>query len=400
MKTLILSDLHLGSASQADVLRLPHARERLLAALSGVDRLVLLGDVLELRHGPPREALKAARPLFEALGEQMADGEIVLTAGNHDHALVETWLARRSEEDDGDALPFGLEQRLEPARASRMAQQLAEWASPAKLEVAFPGLWVRSDVYALHGHYLDCHITVPTMERVAVALMGKLAGRSLQSIGSVEGYEAMTAPIYALADAVAAQGATKSAFNGAVSVRAWRLLHRGPGGENVRGYGPLANGAKAAARRGAFAAGLGAGLRSGAMRRGFPLAISALNRAGLGPLKADISGLELRRAGLRAIGEVAARLGIGEAYVVFGHTHRAGPLPGDVESEWRGRLGARLINCGSWTYNAGFPTPSAGENPYWPGACVIVDDAEPLRPPHLLRLLVESEQTDLTPALA
>ena len=31
------------------------------------------------------------------------------------------------------------------------------------------------------------------------------------------------------------------------------------------------------------------------------------------------------------MGEVAARLGLGDAYVIFGHTHRAGPLPGDDE---------------------------------------------------------------------
>jgi hypothetical protein len=326
----------------------------------------------------------------------MSNGEIVLTSGNHDHALVDAWLARRSEDDEVPSL--GLEQRIAPAQASRMAQRLAEWAAPAKVEIAFPGLWVRDDVYALHGHYLDCHITVPTMERVAVATVGKLAGLSLQSIGSVEDYEAVTAPIYALADCVAAQGATRSAFNGTVTVRAWRMLHRGADGANVRGLGPSANGAKNGARNGAFVAGLGVGMRSRAVRRGFPLAISALNRAGFGPLRADISSVELRRAGLRAIGEVAARLSLREEYLVFGHTHRAGPLPGDAESEWRGRLGARLVNCGSWTYNAGFPGPGAGENPYWPGSCVLVDDAEPLRPPELMRLLRESRRADLTPA--
>jgi hypothetical protein len=396
MKTLILSDLHLGSSSQADVLRLPHAQDRLFAALSGVDRLVLLGDVLELRHGPPRDVLRAARPFFEALGERMAGAEIVLTSGNHDHALVDDWLQRRSEADDVPAL--GLEQRVAPEQASRMARRLAEWAAPARLEVAFPGLWVRDDVYALHGHYLDCHITVPTMERVAVAMVGKLAGRSLQSIAGVADYEAVTAPIYALADTVAAQGVTRSAFNGAATLRVWRMLHRGGGGSDVRGAGePAVNGARPTTAGGWAFAGV---MRAGAVRRGFPLAVSALNRAGFGPLRADISGGELRRAGLRAIGEVAARLGLGEAYVVFGHTHCTGPLPGDDESEWRGRLGARLVNCGSWTYNAGFPDPGLEESPYWPGSCVLVDDAEPSRPPQLLRLLTDSRRAQLTPAQA
>ena len=96
MRTLIISDLHLGSVSRSDVLRRPELRAALLEALQDVDRLVLLGDVLELRHGPPREALAAARPFFEDLGGVLGAPparEIVVCAGNHDHALVEPWLA-------------------------------------------------------------------------------------------------------------------------------------------------------------------------------------------------------------------------------------------------------------------------------------------------------------------
>ena len=98
MRTLIISDLHLGSATRVDVLRRPEPRAALLEELRGVQRLVLLGDVLELRHGPRREALAAARPFFEDLGRVLGGREIVLLAGNHDHALVEPWLERRSEE--------------------------------------------------------------------------------------------------------------------------------------------------------------------------------------------------------------------------------------------------------------------------------------------------------------
>ena len=73
-----------------------------------------------------------------------------------------------------------------------------------------------------------------------------------------------------------------------------------------------------------------------ALAGAFPVAIAALNKAGLGSFDADISTDELRRAGLRAMGEVAARLGLGDAHVIFGHTHRAGPRPQDVAAEWRG----------------------------------------------------------------
>ncbi len=127
--------------------------------------MVLLGDVLELRHGPLREALAAARPFFEDLGRALAGRELLIVAGNHDHALVEPWLARRGEDEQPP--PLGVEQLLEPAEVSPALARIASWASPASVRVAYPGLWLRPDVYATHGHYLDCHLTVPTLERLS-----------------------------------------------------------------------------------------------------------------------------------------------------------------------------------------------------------------------------------------
>ncbi len=68
MRTLIVSDLHLGSSGGVDLLRRPELRAALLEELREADRVVLAGDVLELRHGPRRAALAAARPFFEELG--------------------------------------------------------------------------------------------------------------------------------------------------------------------------------------------------------------------------------------------------------------------------------------------------------------------------------------------
>lgn len=395
MKTLIVSDLHFGSVVRADVLRMPHAQQALLDALDGVDRLVLLGDVLELRHGPRRTALQAAKPFFQALGSRMAGAEVLIVSGNHDHALIEGWAHRRGEEQD--PAPLGLEQRIEPQDASAMAVQLAAWAAPARVQMAHPGLWIRDDVYAMHGHYLDAHITVPTIERIAVSLMGKMLNRPQPSLSCVDDYEAITAPIYAWVDAVAAHGATRSALNGTTTVKMWRMLHRDSGSKRPASRNASANGDRHAgeaspSRRGPFAPGLGAGLRSSAVRRGFPLAVGTLNRLGLGPLSADISATQLRMAALAAMGEVAARLQLDEAHVVFGHTHRAGPLPGDAPQEWRGRLGAKLINTGSWTYSTGFLTPGATENPYWPGSCVLVDESGP---PRIHRLLADESAQEI-----
>lgn len=368
MRTLIVSDLHLGSVSEADLLRRGSLRGALLEQAATADRVVLLGDVLELRHGPMREAMDAARPFLEDLGRAMAGREVVMTAGNHDHALIEPWLAARGAE--AQEPPLGVEQLIEPVQASPAYARVAKWLAPARLTVAYPGLWVREDVYATHGHYLDCHLTIPTIERLSVALMSRLLKRPASDFSGADDYEAMGAPVFAWRDAVARDGATGSTLNGMATVTAWNAL----GGAGRRRLG------------------LRRELRRRAIALGFPLAVRALNMAGLGPLRADVSPAELRRAGLSAMGEVAARLGLGDAYVVFGHTHRTGPLPGDDPREWRGRDGARLVNAGSWTYAPIFLTGAAGENPYWPGGCVeVCDDG----PPNVLRLLADRSREEL-----
>jgi hypothetical protein len=383
MRTLILSDLHLGSLSGSDLLRRAELRAPLMEAIADVDRVVLLGDVLELRHGPVREAMAVARPVFEDLGRALAGRELILTAGNHDHALVESWLSTRGLEEEPP--PLGPEQLLEPAEVSPALARIAEWASPARVRVAYPGLWVRPDVYATHGHYLDSHLTVPTLERLSVGAMARVLGRRVTTFDCVGDYEAMGAPVFAWRDAVARDARTGNALNGLATVNAWRTLRgRGDLGGTSAGQASRRLSRAAAVRR----------LRARALVGTFPIAIAVLNRAGLGPLKAEVSTAELRRAGLRAMGEVAARLGLEDAYVVFGHTHRTGPLPGDEEREWRGRGGARLINAGSWTYASIFMTTTPGESPYWPGGCVLVEDSGP---PVVLRLLQDRTLAQIRP---
>jgi predicted phosphodiesterase len=390
MRTLIISDLHLGSVSGSDVLRRAELREPLLEALADVDRLVLLGDVLELRHGPVREALAAARPFFEALGDALAGRELVIVAGNHDHALVEPWLARRGAEDR--PAPLGLEQLLDPQDVSPAYERIAGWASPASVLIAYPGLWVRPDVYATHGHYLDCHLTIPTLERLSVGAMSRLLGRPADAFETVADYEAIGSPVFAWRDAVARDGHTGSTLNGMATVSAWSALRGDRHGQaGARGTASSsANGRRPRRSRGSLLR----ELRRRALVAAFPLAVAALNRAGLGPLSANISGTELRRAGLRAMDEVAVHLGLGDAHVVFGHTHRAGPLAGDEMGEWRGRDGARLLNAGSWTYAGIFLTPTPGESPYWPGSGVLVEDDGP---PQLLRLLQDRTREQIRP---
>jgi hypothetical protein len=369
-RTLVVSDLHLGAGSGADVLRRPGPRKALIDALGDVERLVLLGDVLELRHGPRRDALAAARPFFEELGRSFAGREIVVVPGNHDHALVESWLRLRDESPT--PAPLALEQRIPAQEASSMLATLASWAGPAHLSAAFPGLWLRPDVYATHGHYLDCHLTIPTMERLGIGMTARALRRPTDAFATVGDYEAATAPVFAWIDAVARQAPTGATLNGQSTVRVWRAL-AGDRSGNGRAWGDL---------------------RLRALAGAFPFAIAALNRAGLGSFNADISTGELRRAGLRAMGEVAARLGLGDAHVIFGHTHRRGPLPADAGAEWRGPSGACLLNAGCWTYDNYFVTGKPGESPYWPGGSVLVEDDGP---PLLRRLLDDRSNAELAP---
>ena len=380
MHTLIVSDLHLGSGSRSDLLRRAEMRAPLLELASEAERVVLLGDVLELRHGPIRDALAASRPFFEDLGRALAGGtrkgtgELVILAGNHDHALVDSWLGARG--CDHRPPPLQVEQLFEPEDASPALERIAAWARPARTRVAYPGIWVRPDVYAMHGHYLDCHLTIPTLERLSVGVMSRVLGRPASTFDRVDDYEAVGAPVFAWRDAVARDGRPSVALNGLATVNAWRAL----GGAGARQ--PLA---------------LKHRLRRGALVRGFPVAVAALNCAGLGPLRSDVSASELRRAGLRAMGEVAARLDLGDAHVVFGHTHRAGPLAGDQAHEWLGCGGARLVNAGSWTYASIFLTDNDGESPYWPGVCVLVEEDGP---PRLVRLLQDHTRAQLAPRAA
>ena len=366
--TLVISDLHLGTSSGGDLLRRDDVRAALLGALDGIRRVVLLGDAVELRQGPLRDALAAARPFFEQLGEALGgDGEVVLVPGNHDHALVEPWLERRRRTQAPP--PLELEQRATWHDDDPVAT-IAGWLAPARLTLAYPGVWLRDDVYALHGHYLDRHTTVPTFERLSAGVMGRIVGPLPASGAGPDDYERALAPIYAWSYALAQQapggdGRTVRGTQG-VSVRVWRTL----AGD---GHRPL---------------------RRRALAGVFPLGVAAINRAGLGPVRAELSGGAIGDAGTRAMAAAADALAVGARHVVFGHTHRAGPRPADDPAIWRTASGARLHNSGTWVFERHFLSRAPGQSPYWPGRAVLVDD-DPAVDPRLLDLLGDRSWADL-----
>ena len=95
MVTAVISDLHLGTRTEADLLRRPDVREKLMSKLEAVDHVVLLGDTIELRDRRPSEALEAAAPFFEDLGAALSGRRVTVVAGNHDYQLASPWLTRR-----------------------------------------------------------------------------------------------------------------------------------------------------------------------------------------------------------------------------------------------------------------------------------------------------------------
>jgi metallophosphoesterase superfamily enzyme len=368
VRTIVVSDLHIGSARHTDLLRRPELRAPLLEAVREADRLVILGDGVELRDRPKRDIAELAAPVFRDLGEALGpDGELVMTAGNHDHGLVAGWIDGRLETEPSGFL--GLEQQLEPAEAGPLAAALAGHAAPARVRLVYPGAWLRDDVYAIHGHYADVHATVPTFERLATGAMARWVVRLPEAGATPDDYEAVLAPLYAWMSALTqrSERAVLSAGAGASS-RAWVAL----AGDGRR-------------RRPLRAAALGAG---------YVAAVAALNAAGLGPLDRNLSGPALRRGYLRGIAEVVERLGIGARHVIWGHSHRAGPWPADDPAEWVTPGGAHIHNTGSWVYQRHFLSESPSGSPYWPGTAVVLDDGEP---PRLVRLLGERGHRELAP---
>ena len=356
MLTAVISDLHLGARHRNDVLRSHDVRSYLMPLLSPVDQLVLLGDTLELRQSPLDEVLDIARPFFGELGEIIGGARVVIVAGNHDHALL-------TEPVQGQ-----FERRVRPGDEGPVGR-IASWMPQSEVLVSYPGYRIRDDVYATHGHYLDAHNSVPTIETMLVSVSKRRRRFPSEGPLSVKDYERAMAPLYAIAFR-GAQRATKTlpVAPGAPSKRLWELLVRDDGKTTMVGR-----------------------LLGGVV---LPGGVAALNRLGFGPFDPEVSGPVLRRAGLRAISESLDRMGIEARHAIFGHTHRAGPL--DRDEGWVTPGGIQLHNTGNWVYEPGFLGRSPTDSPYWPGGLTFVEDEGP---PRLERPLSHLRHEDFLPML-
>ena len=387
VRTAVVSDLHLGVLAASDVAREGKPLEALAEAVAGADRLVLLGDIVELRERPLAQALETARPLLEAVGRAMAGRPVVLVPGNHDHALAEPWLARLRL--NGERLPNEAEWPVGPEDGP--AGRIAAWMPDSEVTLAYPGLWLRPDVYATHGHYLDLHLTVPRLESIAASAMGRLTklGRTVESAAD---YETILGPMYAFYAGLA-QGASARALarGSSFSRTVWKRASDGrapdmPPGIRRRRARRRTAGCRARPRerrRATRDRATAAATRFLLGRVTIPGAVAALNAVGLGPFRATLTGEELRRSGLEAMGRVAGVLAPGAEHVIFGHTHRPGPLPADDLGEWAAPSGARLWNSGSWLHEGAF-LRNGRDSPYWPGTVLTLEDDGPPRVENVL----------------
>ena len=363
MRSAVISDLHLGTLPGNDVLRIPAMRERLFEAAADVDRLVVLGDLAELREAPVGQALAAVYEFVDHVNEAFAGRQVVITAGNHDHPLVNAWLEGRRLRPQPQALP--VDSCVKAPRSGPLGT-IVRRMPDCEVFLAYPGLRLREDVYATHGHYLDLHMAVPTLETIAVSAFARIEGHDPDELSTPDEYEAVLAPIYSLVyAAVQGRRTTARPLASGASVRMWGRMH--PDSDD---WVPR--------------------LRALALRRGLiPAITSVLNGAGLGPFQTEVSGPALRHAGIAAMARVVEQLRIDARWVIYGHTHRTGPLPG--EGDWLAANGARLINCGAWTWAPQLASGSEGQGPYWPGGMVVVDEEGPPRIVRVLEDVPESE---------
>ena len=352
MRTLIVSDLHLGLRTGADVLRRPEPLERLLDAIDGAQRLVLLGDTLELGTSRAREPTADAQRVLRSIGERLGpERSVIVVPGNHDGRLVRAWALSRER-------ALGVADEV-PTEASPGLAALASWLTPARVRVCYPGVWLGDGVWATHGHYLDRHLvpesTFGVLRSAAARAVGRGSASALPPARPID-YE------WARRRAAARRQRRRSVRRDGFITQ----LRERPLGTLVQTAAELA--------------------REGAM----PQIPQLMMRARLTSATARLADAQMRRSAVPAMAEVARRLGVDADWIVFGHVHRLGPRD---EQDWQPVAGGpRLLNTGAWLFEAMLLDQATPPHPYWPGGAVLV---EPGRNPVVVGLLDGLEADDL-----
>ena len=114
---------------------------------------------------------------------------------------------------------------MKAPRSGGLLGNLAKRLKDCDVYLAYPGLRLRDDVYATHGHYLDLHMTIPTLE---CDLRGRSCAASPAAAARAAppaDYEAIVAPMYALLNGPR-RGRRSDRGAGAAAALAQRLAAR------------------------------------------------------------------------------------------------------------------------------------------------------------------------------
>ena len=352
--TAVVSDLHLGLGSGADLLR----RERFRDA----------PDRRTRRRRPPgaaRRRARASRPAAArgARGRGAGDrgarrGARRPRAGDRprqprpspDRALARAPGARRGRGAAGARAARALRRASRSRRSPRTRGR-------RKVRFAYPGLWLRDDVYATHGHYLDRHLTVPTIERLGVGMVERVLGVA------VTGTDPLAPP-----DGAAGDHDRRVRARADPRLRAALRARAGDGRRAARRRQPVGAAVADDGRRReraapACAAGCSARSRCRA-RSGSPTGSASGRCAPTSPRGRSAA------PGSRRWPTWSPSSRSRPSTSIFGHTHRrGGPEAG------RGR---RSGTPAAGSHSPGLLGETAAVSPYWPGTmCVVADEGEP-----------------------
>ena len=246
------------------------------------------------------------------------------------------------------------------------------------MTLAYPGLRLRPDVYATHGHYLDLHLTVPRLESIAASAMGRLTklGRTVESAAD---YETILGPMYAFYAGLA-QGASARALarGSSFSRTVWKRASDGRAPDmppGIRPRPPPAGPARAGpARTRPRAARCHARPRD---RRRDALPARAGDHPGRGrraqrarprPLPRHAHRRGAAPLGPRGHGPGGGRAGARRGARRLRPHPPAGAAAADDLAEWTTPSGTRLWNSGSWLHEGAF-LRTGREAPTGPARC-------------------------------
>jgi hypothetical protein len=282
---------------------------------------VLLGDTVELGESTGARSFEVATPVLRAIGARLGtEGEVVVVPGNHDAALVRPWI-RANGERLVPATPL-------PSDASPPLAQLVAALAPAQVRVSYPGVWLADDIWATHGHYLDQYLFPVGGYGIARAA---LRGRRPHAATTPLEYELARRP-------------TPGWLMRSLPDRAARVV-----------------------------ADLADVFRASTM----PKIHRTVLDPRLSPLTSRLLGRQMQRHAIPALLAVVEGLGVEAEWILFGHVHRLGPLPGDLDTEWRGRDGTpQVLNSGSWLYEPALVDRANPPHPYWPGGAIRLSDGK------------------------